>query len=147
MNGPRLEAVAAAALACGWLASAPPAAAQTGDPERGRALYYEHGCYGCHGFNGETGAWDLVGTNSPLVETFDAFLTFLRLRADQAPLFPSTRMPNYPDSALDDTAARDVFAYVRTFRLDRPETEDVPALRAILESAERPYRASAAATD
>lgn len=109
------------------------------DAERGRDLFYEHGCYGCHGFNGETGVQDLVGTGSPIVENVDLFVRFLRLRADQAPLLPSTRMPNYPRSALSDAAARDIFAYIRTFELDAPDVEDVPALEAIVESASRPY--------
>ncbi|HSG65508.1 MAG TPA: c-type cytochrome, partial [Gammaproteobacteria bacterium] len=30
-----------------------------GDPARGKALYYAHACYSCHGYNGETGARDL----------------------------------------------------------------------------------------
>ena len=38
--------------------------AQDGDAARGKELYYDHGCYGCHGYNGETGARDLVGTNT-----------------------------------------------------------------------------------
>jgi mono/diheme cytochrome c family protein len=109
-----------------------------GDSARGRELFYEHGCYGCHGYNGETGARNLVGTGSPIIENFDVFIAFLRLRADLAPLYPSTRMPNYAQSALSDEAARDIFAYIRTFKLDAPDVDAVPALRAILESAARP---------
>lgn len=112
----------------------------SGDASRGKQVYYDHGCYGCHGFNGETGARDLVGTNSPIIADADTFITFLRLRANEAPLYPSTRMPNYPEAALSDADARDLYAYVASFELDAPEIEDVPALRAILESAERRYR-------
>jgi mono/diheme cytochrome c family protein len=109
-----------------------------GDPARGKALYFAHACYSCHGYNGETGARDLVGTGSPIVGNVDAFVAFLRARADLAPLFPSTRMPSYSEAALSDTQARDIFAYVRTFELDAPPIEEVPALRAILESAAQP---------
>ena len=109
-----------------------------GDPVRGKALYYAHACYSCHGYNGETGTRDLVGTGSPIVANVDAFVAFLRARADLAPLFPSTRMPSYSESALGDADARDIFAYVRTFELDAPLVEDVPALRAILESVAQP---------
>ena len=112
--------------------------APIGDVVRGRQLYHDHGCYGCHGFSGNTGARDLVGTNSPLVADLATFTMFLRLRGDQAPLLPSTRMPNYPASALSDAQVRDIYAYVRTFRPDSPAVKDVPALRAILESAMRP---------
>ncbi|HMB73784.1 MAG TPA: cytochrome c [Gammaproteobacteria bacterium] len=125
--------LAAAAL---WAADA---FAQDGDIERGRELYYVHGCYGCHGYNGETGARDLVGTGSVIVENADIFIAFLRARADQAPLLPTTQMPNYPENALSDAEARDIFAYVDSFELDAPQPESVPALQAILELAERPY--------
>ena len=81
-----------------------------------------------------------MGTNSPILATEENFIGFLRLRADQAPLLPSTRMPNYPANSLSDAQARDIYAYIRSFRLDSPDLEDVPALEKILESAERPYR-------
>jgi len=116
------------------------ALAQGGDIERGRELFYVHGCYGCHGFNGETGARDLVGTGSVIVENADVFIAFLRARADQAPLLPTTQMPNYPENALSDADARDIFAYVDSFELDAPAPETVPTLRKIVELAERPYR-------
>jgi mono/diheme cytochrome c family protein len=111
----------------------------TGSVANGRELFFAHTCYGCHGFNGETGARDLVGTNSPVLANERNFTAFLRLRADQAPLFPSTRMPNYPESALSDTEARDIYAYIRSFRLSAPDIEDVPTLQAIIESASQPY--------
>jgi len=114
------------------------AVTSAGDATRGRQLFHDHGCYGCHGFNGNTGARDLVGTNSPLIADLATFTTFLRLRGDQAPLLPSTRMPNYPASALSDAQVRDIYAYVRTFKVDAPAVKDVPTLKAILESASRP---------
>jgi mono/diheme cytochrome c family protein len=112
--------------------------ASDGDPAEGKRLYYAHACYGCHGYNGETGVRDLVGTNSPIVADLAIFTAFLRQRADLAPLFPSTRMPNYSTAALSDAEARDIFAYIRTFRLNAPEVSEVPALEAILEAAENP---------
>jgi mono/diheme cytochrome c family protein len=119
----------------GFAADAP---ADAGDAARGKQLFHAHGCYGCHGFNGNTGARDLVGTNSPLIADLATFTTFLRLRAEQAPLLPSSRMPNYPASALSDAQVRDIYAYVRTFKPDAPAVKDVPTLKAILDSAFRP---------
>jgi mono/diheme cytochrome c family protein len=116
-----------------------PAAQVTGSVANGRGLYYDHTCYGCHGFNGETGSRDLVGTNSAVLASEENFVRFLRLRADQAPLFPSTRMPNYPESSLSDAQARDIYAFIRSFRMSAPDVEDVPALQTIIESASRPY--------
>jgi mono/diheme cytochrome c family protein len=125
-----------------WLASS--ASAQSpptpGDAAQGRKLYHAHGCYGCHGFNGETGARDLVATNSPFIASEAVFNAFLRMRADQAPLLPTTRMPNYPVEALSNKDVSDIYAFVRSFKLDAPEPATVPTLRAILKSAEKPYR-------
>lgn len=109
--------------------------AKDADADRGRDAYYDHGCYGCHGYNGETGWRDLVGTNSPLVASEETFLLYLRARTDFAPLVPSTRMPAYPESALNDADARDIYAYIQTFELNAPAVEDIPALQVILESA------------
>jgi mono/diheme cytochrome c family protein len=110
-------------------------AAQEPSVERGQELFYVHGCYGCHGFNGETGAQDLVGTGSPIVTDEGLFITFLRLRADQAPLLPSTRMPNYPENALSDDEARDIFAFLSSLELNAPPVESIAAFQAILEAA------------
>ena len=137
MKSANLHLVLAAALLT--RATAVPAAdAPAGNPARGKQLFRAQGCYQCHGYNGETGARDLVGTNSPLIADLATFTTFLRLRGDQAPLLPSTRMPNFPASSLPDADVRDLFAYIRTFKLDAPEVKDVPALKAILDSASRP---------
>jgi mono/diheme cytochrome c family protein len=112
-------------------------AQRSGDAERGRDLFYVHGCYGCHGFNGETGAQDLVGTGSPIVTDENLFVTFLRLRADQAPLLPTTRMPNYPENALSDEDARDIFAFVSGLQLNAPPADEIATFEAILNSAEQ----------
>jgi cytochrome c553 len=114
-------------------------ATTSGNAAHGKQVYYEHGCYGCHGYNGETGVRDLVGTNSPIIADEKTFITFLRLRADQAPTLPSTRMPNFSAAALSDADARDLYVYIRTFKLDAPNVEDVPTLQRILEAAERPH--------
>jgi mono/diheme cytochrome c family protein len=118
------------------------AAAQSGNPARGKQLYYDHGCYGCHGFNGETGVRRLVGTGSSVLENADSFVAFLRLRADAAPLLPSTSMPSYPVTALSDAAARDIYSYVRTFVLDAPDPKGIATLQTIVDSAKVPYKAT-----
>lgn len=135
------------AIACGvtfaGLASFGHAAdqdSQSGDPRRGKQLFYAHGCYECHGFNGETGVRHLVGTGSPIVQDRDKFITFLRLRADVTPMVPSAEMPSYPLTALSDAEARDIFAYVRTFVLDAPDPKSIPALQTIINSAKVPYK-------
>jgi mono/diheme cytochrome c family protein len=135
------------AIACGvtftWLALFGNAAepdSQSGDPARGKQLYYVHGCYECHGFNGETGVRNLVGTGSPIVQDRDTFIAFLRLRANVAPMVPSAAMPSFPPTTLSDAQARDIFAYVRTFVLHSPDPRQISTLQKIIDSGATPYK-------
>lgn len=111
-----------------------------GDVDRGRKVFYEQSCYACHGYNGQTGAHDLVGTKSAIVADETTFIWFLRGRADAAPLLPSTAMPNYPERSLSDAQARDLYAFVNALRRDAPAVREVPAFKKILHSAKQPYR-------
>ena len=127
-----------AALATGAL-FAGQAAAQ--DAARGKQLYFTHGCYGCHGFTGQTGVRNLVGTNSPNLATPEAFITFLRARSNVQPMTPSTSMPSFPARALPDPQARDIYAYIKTFKLDAPDPKDIPVYAEIQASAAKGYKA------
>lgn len=129
-------------LACAVLAcvAAFAQSLQSGSPVRGKQLYYDHGCYGCHGFNGQTGARDLVGTASPVLEDPEAFIAYLRLRADYQPNLPSTRMPHYAPGALSDADAMHIYAYVRTFKPDAPDPGSIPAFKDIVDSAKAVYQ-------
>lgn len=122
-----------------------PAAGKTprpADAARGKRLYYQHGCYGCHGFNGETGVRRLVG--SPILVQPETFIAYLRLRADQQPLVPSTRMPSFPARSLSDADALDIYAYVRSFVLHAPDPKGIRAFQKILESAQGTYKPASA---
>ena len=127
-------------LALAALISAIAGAASAQDAAKGKSLYYNNTCYGCHGFNGQTGARNLVGTNSPILSSPEAFVTFLRGRANFAPMTPSTNMPTFPAKAISDAEARDIYAYIKTFKLNSPETKDIPAYAAIQASAAAPYK-------
>jgi len=108
------------------------------DAARGKQLYYKHGCYGCHGFGGETGVRRLVG--SPMLVQPETFIAYLRLRADQQPLVPSTKMPSFPASSLSDADALDIYAYVRSFVLHAPDPKGIDAFQKTLESAQGTYK-------
>jgi mono/diheme cytochrome c family protein len=126
-------AVLIALVSLGPQAQETPAA---GNAIAGQALYYQHACYSCHGYTGETGVRALLGSGfllSPAV-----FTNFLRQRADQNPVLPSTQMPNYPESSLSDSEALDLYAYIRTFVSHAPPLEDIPALNAIVDAASLP---------
>src|ERR1700692_239511 len=108
----------------------------SGNAASGKALYYSYGCYACHGYNGETGARPFVGRWGNLA-TEAGFISFLRGRASVAPVTPSTSMPNFAESTLSDKNARDVYAYIRSFKSTAPEVKDIPTLSAIVEAAKR----------
>jgi len=117
----------------------PPTSPVTGNPVNGKALYYNYSCYGCHGFNGETGR-AFVGNWSSNLANETNFIRFLRARANVAPATPSTSMPNFAEASLSDKQAKDIYAYIRTFKSNAPEAKDIPTLNAIVKSASRPYK-------
>lgn len=106
----------------------------SGNSTAGKALYYSYGCYACHGYNGETGARPFVGRWGHL-GTEQEFLTFLRGRANVAPLVPSTSMPNFSRESLPDKDAKNIYAYIRTFKSSAPPLKDIPTLDAIQDAA------------
>jgi len=113
--------------------------AVSGNAENGARLYYEFSCYGCHGFNGQTGRMDFVGRVSPFLTSEEVFKVFLRARENVNPLLPSTDMPSYPANSLDDQGVSDIYAYIRSMQFDAPDITSISAFQAILDSAQKPY--------
>ena len=114
----------------------PPTSPVTGNAVAGKGLYYGYGCYACHGYNGETGARPFVGRWGNLA-TEQTFITFLRGRANVAPVTPSTSMPNFSEASLSDKQAKDIYAYIRTFKSTAPDVKDIPTLNAIVDAAKQ----------
>ena len=112
----------------------------TGSAVAGKRLYYDHACYSCHGFNGETGARPFVPNWPANLATERSFIAFMRGRANVAPVGPSTAMPNYPAESLSDAQARDIYAFIRSFKSNPPPVEKIPTMRQILSAAEKPYK-------
>ena len=112
----------------------------TGNAVAGKKLYYEHACYSCHGYNGETGARAFVPNWPANLATERSFMAFLRGRANVAPVQPSTSMPNYPVESLNDTQAKDIYAYIRSFKSTPPPVEKIPVMSQILANAQKPYK-------
>jgi mono/diheme cytochrome c family protein len=124
----------------GGMANRPaPTSLVTGSASAGKALYYSYACYACHGYNGETGARAFVGRWGNL-GTEEAFIAFLRGRANVAPIVPSTSMPNFGEASLSDKQAKDIYAYIRTFKSSAPDLKDIPALNAIIETSKQDFR-------
>ena len=112
----------------------------TGNAVTGKKLYYDHACYSCHGYNGETGARAFVPNWPANLATERSFMAFLRGRANVAPVQPSTSMPNYPVESLNDTQAKDVYAFIRSFKSTPPPVEKIPVMSQILANAQKPYK-------
>jgi mono/diheme cytochrome c family protein len=117
-----------------------PTSPVTGNAVAGKKLYYDHACYSCHGFNGETGARPFVPNWPANLATEGTFIALLRGRANVAPVRPSTAMPNYPAESLNDAQARDVYAYIRSFKSAPPPIEKIPVMNEILAAAKKPYK-------
>jgi len=111
-----------------------PTSPVTGSSVNGKALYYAYSCYACHGYNGETGR-AFVGNWSSNLSSEENFIRFLRARANVAPMPPSTSMPNFPENTMSDKQAKDIYAYIRTFKSGPPDAKNIPALNQILEDA------------
>ena len=112
----------------------------TGNAVTGKKLYYDHACYSCHGFNGETGARAFVPNWPANLATERSFIAFLRGRANVAPVQPSTSMPNYPVESMSDAQAKDLYAYIRGFKSSPPPVEKIPVMSQILAAAKKPYK-------
>ena len=108
--------------------------AHAGDADAGATVYYEHGCYSCHGYNG-TGRTPLANNVSGIMVDEGVFIRFLRQRADRNPILPNNSMPNFGVEALSDEQAKDVYAYIKTLVDDPPEIEEIPTFVKILDAA------------
>jgi mono/diheme cytochrome c family protein len=112
-----------------------PTSPVSGNAASGKKLFYSYGCYACHGYSGETGIRPLVGTWGHL-GTEQEFITFLRGRVNVAPVVPSGAMPNFSAESLPENQAKDIYAYIRTFKSTAPTAKD-PTLSAIVEAAKQ----------
>ena len=108
--------------------------ADAGDADKGAAVYYDHGCYSCHGYEG-LGRTPLANSVSGILVNETVFISFLRQRAELNPILPANSMPNYGVTALSDEEAQDVYAYIKTLTDNPPETKDIPTFVTILEAA------------
>lgn len=117
-----------------------PASPATGNATNGKKLYEAYTCYACHGFNGETGVRALASNRSQSLSTETNFIAFLRARANVAPTQPSTSMPNYSAATLPDVPAKDIYAYIKTFKSHAPPVDQIPVFGQILTEAGKPYK-------
>jgi hypothetical protein len=49
-------------------------------------------------------------------------------------------MPNYPVESLSDAQARDLYAFIRSFKSSPPPLDKIPVMSQILGAAKKPYK-------
>ena len=84
--------------------------APKGDPVRGKKVFFDIGCYQCHGFEGDTGGPG--GRLAPNVLPYDAVLGQLR--------HPASRMPIYTAMVTPDQDVADIYAYLKAQPPSKP---------------------------
>jgi mono/diheme cytochrome c family protein len=126
----------ARAAATGPRTGTPPTSPVTGDSVKGKKLFFDYACYSCHGYNGETGVRQFVPNWPATLASESSFIAFLRGRANAAPVQPSTSMPNYAAQSLSDMSAKDIYAYIRTFKSNAPPADQIAVFKQILGSAQ-----------
>ena len=96
-------------------------AALAASAENGKTAFVKHGCWQCHGYEGQGSADTsagrvLSGTKLP----FDAFKAYVR--------DPSGGMPPFHVEILSDSDLSDIYAYLESVPKPRPVSE-IPLLR------------------
>ena len=107
-------AVAAASLALAPAAFADPSA------ENGKTEFVKHGCWQCHGFQGQGSVATSGGrviANTPL--PFEAFKAYVR--------DPSGAMPPFHAEMVSDSDLADIYAYLESRPKPQP-AKDIPLL-------------------
>lgn len=91
-------------------------AANAADAAKGRAAFVRHGCYQCHGFEGQGGVGKTLAPN-PM--PFPAFSIFVRNT--------SGAMPPYQKAILSDEDLADIHAYLSSVPKG-PDYKTIPLL-------------------
>lgn len=99
-------------------AQKPPAAAPAGNVENGKKLFTSHGCYQCHGYQGQGGAAGPRIAPRPL--PFPALSKYVRT--------PTGQMPPYTDKVLSETELADIYAFMQSIPAP-PAVDSIPLLK------------------
>lgn len=113
----RLSAALAVLAAGPALAQAP---APAGSAVQGKTEFAQHGCWQCHGFEGQgsvatSGGRVIARTQLP----FEAFKAYVRA--------PSGAMPPFHAEILPDAALADIYAFLQSRPKPQP-VKDIPLL-------------------
>ena len=113
MGSFRLRALAA--ITAGFLFALPVVAA--GSVEKGKAAYVKHGCWQCHGFDGQGSvAGSKIAPNPMPLEALSAFVRNT-----------NGSMPPYQKAILPDADLADIHAYLQSMP-KAPDPKSIPLL-------------------
>lgn len=98
------------------LAAAPSPAATAGNAARGKALFVKHGCYACHGYDGQGSIYTGVRI-APDPPPWQAIAAFIRnppgLKRPYSN-WPFFVMPPFTAKMVSDRDVRDIYAYLKS---------------------------------
>jgi ubiquinol-cytochrome c reductase cytochrome c subunit len=97
-----VRVVGLAALAAGLVLGCGDASAASA--EKGKTAFVQHGCWQCHGFQGQGGVTGPKLAPEPIAA--EAFTAFLRAS--------NRAMPPYPEAILSNEDIADIHAYLET---------------------------------
>lgn len=84
---------------------AQPSEAPSGNAENGKKIFFQHGCYECHGREGQGST--MTGPRiAPDPPPFEEFSSYLRK--------PSGEMPPYTAKVIPDHELPDIYAFLRS---------------------------------
>jgi mono/diheme cytochrome c family protein len=106
---------APAAILAGFMFASPVVAA--GSVEKGKAAFNKHGCWQCHGFDGQGGvAGSKIAPNPMPLEALSAFVRNT-----------NGAMPPYQKAVLSDADLADIHAYLQSMP-KAPDPKGIPLL-------------------
>jgi len=114
------------ALSLGFAGLAPlraqraqPSDAPAGNAENGKKIFFQHGCYQCHGREGQGSV--MTGPRiAPDPPPFEEVASYIRK--------PTGEMPPYTAKVLPDQELTDIYAFLKS-RPHPPAAKDIPLLK------------------
>lgn len=98
-----------------------PAAAFAASAEKGKAAFIQHGCWQCHGTQGQGSIMTSAGKRlAPNPLPWEAFAGFVRST--------NRAMPPFSEKILSDADLADIYAYLQSIPKP-PAVNDIPFLK------------------
>jgi mono/diheme cytochrome c family protein len=118
LQGGLIRVMAPVAFVAGLLlGQVPGQVALAASAEKGKVAFVQHGCWQCHGYQGQGGVTGLKLAPGPI--PFETLSNFVRTT--------SRAMPAYREEILSDEDLADIYAYLESIPKD-PDPASIPLL-------------------